>query len=191
MISLGFDPDLHSSGIAIVEDNKLQAVALTHVPASVTGTRACLTNIWSALDLQLPVMDVESIAIEYPQVYNAAKTKVNVDPMDLIRLTLVAGGASALFSRIYPIADQAFCLPAEWKGQVPKRVHHKRICEALDIPYVEQSGKIIPAWPSHTQVIGRITPSKAQHVLDAIGLALWARSIPARRHMVSAISIRS
>jgi len=182
MITLGFDPDLHSSGAAIVRDNQLLMVALTNVSAREKGPRAASRNIRAAQALAWPIDAVERIAIEIPQVYSGSKNKV--DPADLINLTLVSGGASDALWTAYPAASQAFLTPQAWKGQVPKHIHHGRICEALGIQYTTNNKRVLPVWASSTLVLGNITAARAQHVLDACGLALFAQKLGIIRHLI-------
>lgn len=182
MITLGFDPDLHTSGAAIVDGDKLLMVALTSVPSRVKGTRAALQNAIAAQELMWPMDRVERIAIESPQFYGGGKNKA--DPADLINLALVSGAAGDLFAKTYPAADIGYVVPRDWKGQVPKHIHHKRICAALGLDYSTDGKRVIPRWPDSTHVVGKITPARAQHVLDAVGLALWAQKPAIERHMV-------
>lgn len=182
MITLGFDPDLHTSGAAVLDGSKLLMVALTNVPLRVKGLRAAIQNALAADSLMWPADRIERIAIETPQLYGGGKNKA--DPADLINLALVSGAAGHLFGRLYPAADIGYVVPRDWKGQVPKHIHHQRICEALGMNYSMDGKRVIPRWHDHVRVLGSITPSKAQHVLDAVGLAMWAQKLGAARHML-------
>lgn len=186
MKCLGFDPDLHHSGIAIVENGKLLMVALTSAHHTAKGRRAAVENIASAAGIAWPNDEIDRAVIECPQIYRGGKNKA--DPADLINLALVSGGASDLIKRIYPGAAQGFVLPQEWKGTIPKMIHHKRICEDLGLKYTTDARdtRVIPTWPTDTVVIGTITPARAQHVLDACGMAVWASKLAAERHLVEA-----
>lgn len=53
----------------------------------------------------------------------------------------------------------AYVLPEEWKGQVPKKIDHQRTLALLSAEEV----KVLPQ-----------RKSELLHVLDAVGIALWA-----------------
>jgi hypothetical protein len=91
---------------------------------------------------------------EVPQIYFG--NRLRVDPDDLLQLTGVVGACTSLFP--------GMCYgyyPREWKKQIPKEIHHKRLVKVLS----EQELKI---WEN---IEG---PSTAVHnARDAIGLGLY------------------
>ena len=91
---------------------------------------------------------------EVPQVYRAGASKG--DPDDLLQLAGVVGVFSALMSADVRIGVK----PREWKGQVPKDVHHKRLLKELN--YLET-----------TMIEEAAPPSLRHNVLDAVGIGLW------------------
>jgi len=56
-------------------------------------------------------------------------------------------------------------IPSDWKGSVPKSIHHKRILARLRVS---------------EEALAHIPKGQQQHVIDAAGLALWAvdRGLP-------------
>lgn len=97
----------------------------------------------------------QALIVELPQVYRAAQSKG--DPNDLIKVALGVGrwiergtvcGASVTLVK-----------PSEWKGQVPKDIHHKRVLAALD--------------KSEAAAIPQMAQSQRHNALDAVALGLW------------------
>lgn len=100
--------------------------------------------------------------LERPQVYRAATSKG--DPNDLITLAIQLGRyVERLEAKSF---RTSLVLPTTWKGQVPKEVHHKRLLRALT---PAEAGKV-------AECIAPISKGKQHNVLDAVALALWARS---------------
>jgi hypothetical protein len=104
------------------------------------------------------VSTVNTVWIESQVIYPRSK----VPPNDIIKLAHDAG-------RWWGIYESLGCAvhmvePAQWKGQVPKAIHHKRVIAKLSS--VERE----------TVEFGLkgIAPSKQHNVLDAVGLGLFA-----------------
>lgn len=95
------------------------------------------------------------LVIEIPQVYRASKSKG--DPNDLIKVAVQAGQWIER-ARLYG-ASVYRQLPQEWKGQVPKETHHKRILAVLN--------------PTELARLPKLPKSDAHNMLDAIGLGLF------------------
>jgi len=88
--------------------------------------------------------------IEKPVVYERGRVRKS-DIVDLaFSAGLVAGG----------YAQHRCVSPAEWKGQVPKSVHQRRILGRLS--------------PSEASVLAGALKKHLVHVLDAVGIGLWA-----------------
>lgn len=91
---------------------------------------------------------------EIPQVYRAGASKG--DPDDLIQLAGVVG----VFSSIFRATTHLGVKPREWKGQVPKDVHHARLVKTLT--------------PEEMAMVERAAPPSLRHnVLDAIGIGRY------------------
>ncbi len=101
--------------------------------------------------------NVETVWIESPVLYPHSKAR----PADILQLSREAGRWAGIYSVF--AADVHFVEPANWKGQLKKKVHHPRIWAKLnanerDILHLAGKG-----------VLG----SKLHNVLDAVGLGLW------------------
>lgn len=101
---------------------------------------------------------VHRVAIERPQLYGIHDRS---DPNKIGQLLIVGGRASAAFPR----ARLWMPYPATWKGQVPKDIHHKRLLRGLSPVSRFRLERDLADVPS----------SKQHNVLDALGLALWAK----------------
>ena len=80
-----------------------------------------------------------------------------------MKLALEAGRWCGVYSTIGVVSH--YVEPAQWKGQVPKEIHHPRVWAAL--APLEQS-------LVHEACNG-VAPSKRHNVLDAVGLGQWVR----------------
>lgn len=92
---------------------------------------------------------------EIPMVYPRGSGK-GEDPNDLIQVALSAGavlGAAVLGITVYP---------AEWKGQLPKDIHHKRVRAHVSFSSLAEYD------------VERVAPNLQHNVLDAIGIGIWA-----------------
>ncbi len=185
MITLGVDPDLHSTSWAILDHKSVLWVGRVVIPRRLRGAEAVAATIEKMRDRKLPPgLGIDRIAVEGQQIYQKGlNTFRALDQNDILMLAQVAGGMAALFWKMYPSAKLLLPKPAEWKGQVPKTVHHARIYVDLHLPYMmigrgEQKA-VVPEFEPDTYKEGDITPGTASHVNDAVGLALWAQSLAA------------
>jgi hypothetical protein len=151
---VSLDPGLRGCGVAWWHANgSLAHVAYLHNsvkkgdgPAAWMGYD-WITGFWYTTK-------VEHFISEVPQVYRAGASKG--DPDDLIQLAGVVGVFSALFSA----TTYTGVKPREWKGQVPKDVHHARLVKTLtpeELAMVEASAP----------------PSLRHNVLDAVGIGRY------------------
>ena len=110
---------------------------------------------WVGFDM-LPLYDnrPDYFISEVPQVYRVGASKG--DPDDLIQLAGVVGVFSALFTA----TTYTGVKPREWKGQVPKDVHHARLVKTLT---PEELAMVEAAAP----------PSLRHNVLDAVGIGRY------------------
>lgn len=171
---LGFDPDLHNSGLAIVERTPEGKFVVLHaqiisVPAALKGDAAV-----RAMIAALPLWQVDygdlfygSAVVEGQEAYRGAQAN-RATPDVLIRLAHVAGAALRLY-------DGEIVAPKVWKGQVPKDIKQARICSKLGWDYVKHSGWVEPTFISSNPAANfpAIKGKQWSHVLDAIGLAIW------------------
>ena len=86
--------------------------------------------------------------IEMPQIYKGGKARKS----DIADLIFAAGRLADRYE------DYVLYLPANWKGQQPKKAHHKKILAALtDVERALMDG---------------MKKGTLKHVLDAVGLGL-------------------
>ena len=98
--------------------------------------------------------DPDYFISEVPQVYRAGASKG--DPDDLIQLAGVVG----VFSSIFRATTHFGVKPREWKGQVPKDVHHARLVKTLT--------------PEEMAMVEASAPPSLRHnVLDAVGIGRY------------------
>jgi hypothetical protein len=111
---LGIDPGLRACGVA--EQTRTGAAAWTIRPKTRTLTeriQEILPRIYRG--------PWDLVVIEKPQIYQGHLQKG--DPNDLIDLAVLVGAIIGHVSATKILLP----LPAEWKGQVPKDIHHRRI----------------------------------------------------------------
>jgi hypothetical protein len=149
---VSLDPGLRGCGLAYWnEDGALLAALYVRNPRK-TGTGP---EAWMGYEAAISMRPGQTHFIsEVPQVYRAGASKG--DPDDLIQLAGVVGVFSALFSA----TTYTGVKPREWKGQVPKDVHHARLVKTLtpeELAMVEASAP----------------PSLRHNVLDAVGIGRY------------------
>lgn len=153
-MTLAIDPGTKATGWAVFDGRKLSMAGLLRAKdaAHMAQELALLSS-----SLRLPAA-YYGLYIERPQVYSRYRTQA--DPNDLIGVALVAGAALGIFS---PFAQGvSMPRPMDWKGQLPKEIHHRRIFAELDLE--ERRGV----------ELGGVPKSLIHNVNDAIGLGLWA-----------------
>lgn len=106
-------------------------------------------------------MHVHDVWIESPFIYPHAKAR----PADILKLAREAGEWGGRYE-VSAVATIHYVLPAEWKGQVPKEIHHARVWDALDAAERAIVDKAVRG----------LAPSKRHNVLDAVGMGVWVRS---------------
>lgn len=106
-----------------------------------------------------PVDAAHQAIIERPQVYRSSKSKG--DPNDLITLAI---GVGQMKERLESCgATVELVLPATWKGQIPKDIHHRRIL-----------GLLAPTEKTRLDAcLSGVAAGIRHNVLDAVGLGLW------------------
>ena len=184
---LGFDPDLHNAGLAIIEDARgprsvgpLLVVRLLHVvqvDKNLKGDQAVramvaalphrsphddrvivrTVNGWDGFDYRHAIVEGQE---SYRGKGNGAST-----PDVLIRLAHVAGAAAREYAG-------TIVAPKVWKGSIPKEVKQARICSRLGWTYEVRAGWVEPTGAGPA-AFPHIKGKQWSHVVDAIGLALW------------------
>lgn len=93
-------------------------------------------------------MTRDLIVLEKPQVYRNSPAR----NADIVDLAMAAATIGAQFKEV------VWYLPREWKGQIPKTIHHRRIRGQL----TDLEHRALP-----------IKKSELKHVLDAVGIGLY------------------
>ncbi len=118
---LAIDPSLRASGWALFSAGVLCGGGV--VCTSAADATECAVI---ALARSLPIIRTDlAMVAEWPQVYTGQRG--GNDPNDLLWLTCVLGAA---IDRVRP-PKLTLYRPAEWKGQVPKVTHNKRVLSRL------------------------------------------------------------
>ncbi|MEM7311343.1 MAG: hypothetical protein AAF682_32050 [Planctomycetota bacterium] len=169
MITIGIDPDTKATGIAVVEDGKVIRVATATVPAKWDidkRTRAMVKRLHEVLtELKAHVPHLDRAVVEGQMVYPRERTR----PNDLIPLAQIAGAAEAYIGLLWNV-DVIAPKPRDWKGQVPKDVHQRRILARVGLTNGLDG---VPGAESMTR-------TQRGHVVDAVGLALWGAELKLR-----------
>lgn len=119
--------------------------------------RTCSKHVvWDDNDA---IDQISDVWIESQVIYPRSKAR----PRDILKLAQDAGRWAGIYSTLG--VDAHFVEPAQWKGQVPKHIHHPRIWAALSAKEQELV---------NTGCRG-LAPSKRHNVIDAVGLGLWVR----------------
>jgi hypothetical protein len=178
MIYLGLDPDLHNTGLAVVDEEGLVAhVEIIRTAKCFIGEEAVqkmiqelarrLPMLMGTLDI-IPDPEYLSCTVEGQQIYlgtGAAR------PDSLLLLAQVAGAAAGILAPF--CGHLTLPRPRKWKGSVPKPIHQARILGRMGWSYKKGQGYTIPtAPPAH---LTKLKPEEWKHVVDAIGLAQWDR----------------
>jgi Holliday junction resolvasome RuvABC endonuclease subunit len=184
MITIGIDPDLHATAIAIVIDRRLTHVKVAKVGRSITGSDA-VTAMAERLATLAEGNQVypDLLVVEGQQIY-VGKTK---DYDSILRVGQVAGAALASLAKF-----TKQCLlprPNDWKGTLPKHVCQGRALKHLGIGFEVLGGSTehgsknesfcVPSsyfgGPPKVQVVGgtAITVPDWKHISDAVALAVW------------------
>jgi hypothetical protein len=140
---VAIDPGTEQAGFALFDEGVLVRAELVVEKGSTKEQRA-----WKVANKLGDLLEKDStLVIEHPQVYARGPG----DPDDLLALALVVGGVLTLNG------GGEIVRPAQWKGQVPKKIMSNRILKAL----TEEE---------------RLLTEKVRNnhnVLDAIGVGLW------------------
>jgi len=170
MLAIGMDPDTKSTGIAAVQsfNGGFQIVQVALVRAK--GRKAADRRIEMALGLISFAFNClykpTAIAVEWQHIRPGSEKR----PNDILNLTGISGMCVAAAAQLN--SEHLFTpIPSEWKKQVPKHIHQARVCSRLHITTelrsTEGEKNFIPGAED-------IPASMRSHVIDALGLAVWA-----------------
>jgi hypothetical protein len=178
MIFIGADPGSRVAALAAVDSvgapvvvQVLRAKGKAAMIQQVADTvRTFLGNIHDYY--VSPLSPGYGLAAIEDQEYRHGRAKGS--PSQLFPVAQVAG---ALFAEMCEVVPCRFVTPTDWKGSVPKIVHHRRLLKALGWAW-DESGTADPYLIPHvpTNLWGAdVRNPEWPDVLDAIGLARWAR----------------
>lgn len=131
------DPGVHACGVAYFSD-KLHWARYIRVE-----------------DLSEQIMGGQPLVIEMPRIYPGSGQQKG-DLNDLLDLAAIVGYCEGLNGLRFPPPRRVF--PAQWKGQVPKKIMTARILKHLT--------------PYELDKIERVG-AKDHNTIDAIGIGLW------------------
>lgn len=158
-VIFAIDPGASYCGCAIFADDKLFATATVKVDETRRAYRPsrlseAVASWYSSVVSEVPV----KLVVEHMEIYPRQKEP----PNDVLSVQTVTGALLASIRANEYVSP----LPKEWKGQLPKAVHHNRLRSKLSPgdAAVEQRCK----------TDGRRKAQWNDHELDAIGLGLWA-----------------
>lgn len=148
MVWWSVDPGV-GTGVAVWEDDLLVWAGVLSNTTTRKAGEAYAAALEEARDL-LARYPAALVVLELPQVYGVRATRV----ADLVYLAAYAGEFAASCAP----AARVYVEPADWKGQAPKDVVHRRI------------GKVLR--PSELAALGACLPSLRHNMLDAVGIGL-------------------
>ena len=179
MIAVGVDPGVTGTALALVTPEQILRVAYVQNKGDGLPEQTKL----HMLRLLHPAVEsfcsshVDIFVVEGQQNYRKSG---NAKVEGLFDLAQVAGGIASL-AIVAGSSDMKvrIPLPAEWKKQVPKDVHHARILHRYGIAFSKGGGEDPYCYPSGCAVAAKIkgaamlNKSDWKHVCDAVGLAAW------------------
>lgn len=191
-VALGIDPDLHSLAIAVLgrlagapvfgmAPVTVLAAGIVSVPQALKGdqaVQAMMVNmargdgIIHTSKVEFEAWSQSRIAVVECQSITKHWTRKGVKPQDILRLGQVAGNAAGVVSSTYASAHHIMPLPIKWKGSVPKDIHQRRTLNAIGWGYRNVGKQILP--PEERMAQFQVKPADWKHLIDAIGMALWA-----------------
>lgn len=146
MIVVGVDPGTRALGLALFEHGRLAHVQLVRAKG--------LEQMLSAI-LDLNRYWADRLVVERAEVYPDGNAK----PNDLGQLLIVAGAIAGSVRHTRLMLPY----PKQWKGQVPKNIHHDKLRKGL----TDADRRVLDAAMSF------VPPSLRHNMLDAVGLARW------------------
>lgn len=175
MLAIGVDPDTKHSGWAAVQsfNGGFQIVQVGLIRAkgrTAADRRAPMAEslLLTLLQDALPYPPT-ALALEWQHLRGSSAKEKN--PGAIVELCGFAGMALQAFIERWEFEYVFTPTPSDWKKSVPKHVHQSRICSRLGIT-TELRAK--DGEKNFAPGAADIPPSMRSHVIDALGLALWA-----------------
>lgn len=161
---VGIDPGVRSLGWSVILLCP-EGWRLVSTGASVAGSDPCRehgTAVRAAVDPWRggPIL----VAVEAMEAHTSRSGSVLAD---LVRLSQIGGFVAGV---VHPWREPRWLPPSEWKGSVPKAIHHERIRAALEPSELSICEKALQTTPAASR----------KEILDAIGIGLFAAGRIAR-----------
>ena len=154
-IYVGIDPDTKASGVAVL-DNGYWSLRSARAFGKLAKDR--FPGMADSLVDALPELHDAVVAIEWQHMRYYEK-----NPNAMMGVQAVAGMALAAVVSHGALPSRILLpRPSEWKGTIAKEIHQRRILKSLNCTI-------------DSDIFAHIPRSLRQHVVDAMGLALWAR----------------
>lgn len=187
-VYIGIDPDLHDTAIAVVDSfGQVIGLECATTPARLRADKAVVAMSAAILGVMKHHVsiypNIAAVAIE-GQTINFKMTR---DPGSIIKLAHVTGCAvNAVAAARSPHVTHIYIpQPREWKGQVPKHIHHERICNRLGWECEIHGSKASRyGVPTNASVGAQLKTAQWKHALDAVGLASWVAGKQSREERV-------
>lgn len=155
-VFVGIDPDVNHTGICVIADGEVVEAQLVipDTPILCGGDLRYRMARALSIEIEFLIKDFrpELVVIEWQAIRPS-----DPRPNNILELCVVGGMALALAAREGIPVERP--LPVNWKGSVEKKIHQRRIMAA----YGSTPDKIFPDIPK----------AKLNHVVDALGLAMW------------------
>ena len=186
---IGIDPDLRLLNAALVTDQKkVLAVLLrrnknTSAPVANAARMACrlIDDViaWVVANPEGIEEHEIHLVIESQNMMHTKRMRdqgKKVDYDDMRRLSQVTGCLMGAFSNISTAIH--LVQPRDWKGNVPKGIHHQRIYNDAGLGYIMAGGKEQYGVPTVLSPLtdwshDKINPGDFKDISDSIGLALY------------------
>lgn len=170
---VGADPDMHSQSIVVIDENGiLKKIAIVKVHRRITGQEAIIAMAGELADRDFGAFRSTATAIESQEIAYTAREGRN--PRSLLMLANVSGILLAQAARV--CVTLYLPTPQAWKGSISKKIHQARVCKKMGWEFVTKSDYVIPSVDlSGVEVTGKLNSSDWKHILDSVGLALYAR----------------
>lgn len=182
---MGIDPDLHHTGIAVVDELcRVIGVECVVLGSKHTGEEAVILMSRAIGAVIGMIRDhspgVNNVVVEGQTI----SFRQTADPDSIIKLAHVTGACVGAANELLE-CHLRIPKPREWKGQVPKQVHQQRTLNYLGWTYeLHGSPKNAYASPVDPPVGKKLKATHWKHVVDAIGLALWGIEQDKRRNRI-------
>lgn len=173
MISVGVDPG--KTGVAFARCTESDILRVAYVKCKGDADKDVVTMIRQmAAVAESFAADCDVFVVEGQQNYKQEGTKSSAG---LFEVAHVAGALLMAATLWAPCSAHLLCpLPAMWKGQVPKEVHHARILSRYSVAFSAAAGYCYPSGCARAAKIKGyqgLNQGDWKHVTDAVGLARW------------------